>query len=69
MEYADFVSSGMADNVLSFTRTLAGTTIKVAINFNDAGVGAKGLEGEVLASYNGASQTALPALSAIVVKA
>ena len=69
MAYADFVASGLTDNVLTFTRTLGQTTIKVAINFNDAGVGAKGLDGEVLASYNWASQNSLPALSAIVVKA
>ena len=66
---SDFASGSLAANVLSFTRTLNGVTVKVAINFNKTGISANSLEGQVVESVNGATQSYLPAFSAIVVKA
>lgn len=68
MAARDYASGNLAANVLSFSRTEGDTTIKVAINFNASAISCYGLEGTVLATYNGATQTSLPALSAIVVR-
>lgn len=72
METAKFVDGGMLHaNILQFKRTLNGTTIKVVVNFNNAPVQtiiSGGLSGTVLASYGGATQSSMPAFSAIVVK-
>ena len=65
----DYASGGLAANVLCFERKSGNTTIKVAVNFNGSQISAKNLSGTVLGSYNGASQSSLPAYSAIVVKA
>lgn len=65
---ADYANGNLAANVLSFSRTYNGTTIKVAVNFNGQTINANSLSGTVLASYNGATQSSLPAYSAIVVK-
>ena len=66
----DYVGgSSLAANVLSFSRTLNGTTYKIAVNFNASAMTANSLSGTVVASYNGATATNLPAYSAIVVKA
>ena len=69
MTASDFVSGNLAANVLCFTRSYNGVTIKVAVNFNSSSISAYGLSGTVLASYNGASTSNLPAYSAIVVRA
>ena len=63
----NFVSGSLAANVLCFSRTYDGKTVKVAVNFNGTSISAYGLTGEVLASYNNATATSLPAYSAIVV--
>ena len=68
IEASNFASGNLAANALCFTRTLGDVKIKVAINFNNTAMSAYGLEGTVLASYNGATQSSLPALSAIVVQ-
>ena len=68
MTASDFVSGNTAANVLCFTRSYNGTTIKVAVNFNKDALSAYGLNGTVLASYNGATSTYLPGYSAIVIK-
>ena len=65
----NYANGNLAANVLCFSRTLNGTTIKVAVNFNNQSINANSLEGTVLATYNNASQSTLPAYSAIVVKA
>lgn len=64
---ANYVSGALAANVLCFSRSYNGQTIKVAVNFNGQSVNASGLSGTVLASYNNATATSLPAYSAIVV--
>ena len=64
-----FASGDLAANVLCFERKSGSTTVKVAVNFNNQTLSAYGLSGTVLASYNGASASSLPAYSAIVVKA
>ena len=69
MKAEDFASGELAANVLSFSRTLGSTIIKVCVNFNNQTMPANSLSGTVLASYNNASQTSLPPYSAIVVKA
>ena len=68
MGSADYANGELAANVLSFVRTYNGTTIKVAVNFNGQSINANSLSGTVLASYNGATQSTLPAYSVIVVK-
>ena len=68
MSSADYANGELAANVLSFTRAYNGTTIKVAVNFNGTSINANSLSGTVLASYNGATQSTLPAYSAIVVR-
>ncbi len=65
----NYASGTLAANVLCFSRTYNGTTIKVAINFNSSSMSAYDLDGTVLATYNGASSSTLPAYSAIVVQA
>ncbi len=68
--HAENYSHGnLAANTLAFSRTYNGTTIKVLVNFNNQTMPAYGLEGTVLASYNGGTQSSMPAYSAIVVKA
>ena len=71
MKAENFAWGDLAANVLSFSRTYNGTTIKVAINFNGTSIDANSLEGTVLASYNNPSnnRSTLPAYSAIIVKA
>lgn len=66
-EASNFASGNLAANVLCFTRTLGSQTIKVAVNFNNTEISAYGLKGDILGSYNGATQTKLPAYSAIAV--
>ena len=68
MKAEDYVSGELAANVLCFSRTYNGTTIKVAVNFNNQTMSAYGLSGTVLGSLNGASSSSLPAYSAIIVK-
>ncbi len=65
----NYASGTLAANVLCFYRSYNGTTVKVAINFNSSSMSAYGLDGTVLATYNGASTSTLPAYSAIVVQA
>ena len=65
----NYVSGNLAANVLCFSRAYNGTTIKVAVNFNNQAISAYNLSGTVLAKYNNASASSLPAYSAIVVKA
>lgn len=65
----NYVSGNLAANVLCFSRTYNGTTVKVAVNFNNQAISAYNLSGTVLAKYNNASASSLPAYSAIVVKA
>ena len=69
MKAEDFASGELAANVLSFSRTYNGVTIKVCVNFNNQTMPANSLSGTVLASYNNATQSSLPPYSAIVVKA
>ena len=70
MKAENYASGTLAANVLCFSRTLNGVTIKVAINFNkEATMSANSLNGTVLASYGNATQNSLPPFSAIVVKA
>ena len=70
MKAENYASGELAANVLCFSRTLNGVTIKVAVNFNKtATMPANSLNGTVLASYGNATQSSLPPFSAIVVKA
>ncbi len=64
-----FMSGDLAANTLCFTRKSGSTTVKVAVNFNNQEMSAYDLSGTVLASYNGATASKLPAYSVIVVKA
>ena len=50
MSAADYANGNLAANVLSFSRTYNGTTIKVAINFNGSEINANSLEGTVIVS-------------------
>ena len=65
----NYANGTYASNVLCFSRTYNGTTVKVAVNFSSSTVNANSLSGSVIETYNGATQTSLPAFSAIVVKA
>ena len=67
---ANFAYGNNAANVLCFTRSYNGTTIKVAVNFNGEAIGGNSLEGTVLAQYNNPSnnRSTLPPYSVIVVK-
>lgn len=72
----EWVDGELCSNVLTFSRTYQGTTIKVLVNFNGRALNngftlrSGALSGsEVLASFNGANQTTIPAFSAVVVKA
>ena len=71
----EWVDGELCSNVLTFSRTGNGVTIKVVVNFNAAGLGSNltlrsgALSGTVLASYGGATQTSLPGYSAIVIQA
>ena len=58
------------DNVLAFKRTYNTTTVTVVANFNNYDItsGLYNMGGNVLASYNGATATRLPAYSAVVLK-
>jgi glycosidase len=57
-----------ASDVLQFERVLAGyDTYKVVVNFAGSSTSA-GLSGTVVASYNGATLTSLPARSALLIK-
>ena len=75
IEASEWVDGELCSNVLTMTRKYGSTTIKVVVNFNEAGLGnnltlrSGALSGQVLASYNGATQTSLPGYSAIVIKA
>ena len=67
MDATYFISGDLTANTLGFTRTYNGTTVKVCVNFNNTTMSAYGLEGQILATYNGASQSSMPPYSAIVV--
>lgn len=77
MSAINCTSGNLAANVLSFERKSGSTTVKVIVNLNinqafspnDNNNRYYGITGTVLASYNGASTTSLPPLSAVVVKA
>jgi len=58
------------DNILSFKRTLNGVTVTVVVNFNNYNInsGLYGMQGEVIASYNGATKSSLPPYSVVVLK-
>ena len=58
------------DNILSFKRSYNGATVTVVVNFNNYSInsGLYNLSGQVLASYNGATASKLPAYSAVVLK-
>lgn len=68
MTASNFANGELAANVLCFTRSYNGTSVKVAVNFNGTTIAANSLGGTVLASYNGATSSSLPAYSAIVVR-
>lgn len=68
LSYANYASGNLAANVLCFTRTLDGTTYKVAVNFNNSAISVSGLGSTVAASFNGATAVNLPAFSAIVTR-
>ena len=65
----NFSHGDLAANTLAFSRSYNNVTIKVLVNFNAQTMPAYGLEGTVLGAYNGATQSSMPAFSAIVVKA
>lgn len=67
---ANFASGTLAANVLCFTRSLNGESLKIAINFNSTAVDANSLGDTVIATYNndGNSITSLPAYSVTVTK-
>lgn len=51
------------------TRTLGDEVYKFAVNFGNSALSLSGVSGEVVASYNGATTSSLPAISAVLVKA
>ncbi len=72
INYVYYCNGGLCANVLQFSRTYNGTTVQVIVNFN-INTTYTDLANEfgetVLASYNGATTSSIPPLSAIVVKA
>ncbi len=72
IEYKYYCNGDTCANVLQFERKYNGTTVKVIVNFDSHAYSSttNGFNsGTVLASYNGATMTNIPAFSAIVVKA
>ena len=72
IEYKYYCNGDTCANVLQFERKYNGVTVKVIVNFDSHAYSSttNGFNsGTVLASYNGATMTNIPAFSAIVVKA
>ena len=72
IEYKYYCNGETCANVMQFERKYNGTTVKVIVNFDNKTYNSttNGFSsGTVLASYNGATTTNIPAYSAIVVKA
>ena len=70
VQYVYYCNGGLCANVLQFKRTYNGKTVKVIVNFNSQATYTteNGFStGTVIASYNGATATNIPANSAVVV--
>jgi len=68
LAYGNFASGELAANVMCFSRTLDGVIYKIAINFNSSAVSANSLGSTIVASFNGATLSSLPAYSAVLTK-